>query len=358
MPDKSAGKRIREEKISHSHHLEPQDNSAKNEHQQKTHLRDLTSLQAKLTNCEMLITSKSKSESLSIRRFDNKRPSWQKRVYSHFNLSYLTWMPILIMFILPSIKLIDHNQISNLSIYDTNIYNDNYHYMSKTIQSLLPSSIGQYLVPLVRISVDRLRFVSIGCQASLYPRKLTDGLIHRMQLISPSSSVSSNNERQDLQEEESHVLVLNPGESTSGTSSRVVTSPYGPPRSSQVSDVIGHAYHGPGPATIEAPTSSVGYAGELPQAAGEYPGPSEGMAMADHGGSSLQSEATIQSGSTRLRTGGPSNGLGSVSVPASGSSSAALQARSDLPGINALNVKCEKNHMTVSSHIFFLLQPQ
>lgn len=132
--------------------------------------------------------------------------------------------------------------------------------------------------------------------------------------------------RQDLQEEETRQMLMAPAEHRSS-----YLAP--PPQQQQQavyhqsphrgeSEGVGVAQGGPqNQADLHQAEYAGGPQGELPMETGAGLGPVEGTAMAEPAGS----------------------GAGSSS-----GSSTGLQTRGDLPAVRALNVKCEKNHMTVS----------
>lgn len=283
---------------------------------------------AKLTNLQHCPNGATTKQACSPNKFKLTRSIWHLSV----TRSNFVWLPIIFIFLLPSFQLPTNNRDASRNTQHKTINDYQSSYIANLDEYILSSSISQFLVPLLRLPLDRLRLVSVGlagCQASSYPRKVGSSVLHRTGSSvqqQPTSSV----DRQDLQEEESHVLVLNPGES-----SRVSYATH-----RNVPEIVGQTY---GSVTSESASPvAAGYAAEMQQPGAEYAGPVDALAMADHmPSSSLQPEASSHPVATGTRHRAPS-------ASSLASASSALQTRTDLPGVSALNVKCEKNHMTVS----------
>lgn len=227
--------------------------------------------------------------------------------------SSLFWLPIVLIFLLPTLQLTQKDQYKFEELLE--------------YSSISASSMSQLLVSLLRFPIDRLRFMSLGlpaCEASTYSREVAS-LIDRANSVQLQPSIA--NERQDLQEEESHVLLLNPGDS----SRPVYNSHRSPP-----AELVGHSYGSV--ASESASPVAAGYAAEMQQVdpgAANYGAAPESVVVAENP-AALQPEASSSMATgTRHRVQQASTG-------------SALQTRADLPGVSALNVKCEKNHMTVS----------
>lgn len=183
-------------------------------------------------------------------------------------------LPLIFAFILPTIKFDQQNE-------QTTAFHQNW-----------PHDVtSDFLLALVRLPIDRLRLESslmLGAQAK---------------------EVTS---KQDLQEEETHMMVAPAGEQRAN----YVAAPHQAPGS-------GHGYAPDTPAGSHAAAEL--HTHPLPV---EYaPAPVEAEQAAGPAGDGGPAP-----------TGGGGTGGGS-----------ALQARNDLPAVRALNVKCEKNHMTVSN---------
>lgn len=152
-------------------------------------------------------------------------------------------------------------------------------------------SLSGLLVALLTLPFDRLRLESASLVGALEAKEI--------------------NSKLDLQEEETHAMLLAPddhrGSIYTAAAGSQAPAGYAGPRGAQ------HAYATAG-GQAEAQGGPPEYAGDEAQ-----------------GGGAMDSVGSAE----------PSS-----SISSSGSG---LQARNDLPAVRALNVKCEKNHMTVST---------
>lgn len=206
-------------------------------------------------------------------------------------------LPLLIVFLLPTIKLDYHNK-----------HHHHHHQNAPAdLQSpLLLMQAPSALLTLVRLPLDRLRF-AIG--------------------LASGADAFQIGERQDLQEEETMQL-MSPGER------RYAASPHYVPSVTQ--------YHRQ-PAAMRPPPQRATTTQEM---AAVYPA---------HG--SVQDSDGPSGDVASVTSADPSTSPGDQSMTAPGTvveggegahTSSSLQTRGDLPAVRALNVKCEKNHMTVS----------
>jgi len=168
--------------------------------------------------------------------------------------------------------------------------------------------------------------------------------IHRFRLSSGLAIVSAKeiSSKLDLQEEETHMMMLAPpaehrslGPPVASAYQQQQHSAPMSARSAQRAAELAHVYQPEpaqhlGAAAHQALDSSMHAAPAL-----EYPG------AANEASSAMEAAGGVGS----VEAGEATGGQGSVSGASTG-----LQARSDLPSVRALNVKCEKNHMTVSGH--------
>lgn len=170
---------------------------------------------------------------------------------------------------------------------------------------------GALLMELIRLPLDRIRLEAAG-----------------LMLGASAKEIST---KADLQEEETHMLLLAPAEHRASYVAAPISG--GPAHG------YPHHQHHQHPHHYESGESGQPQ-GEMHVQAlpgGEYGG--SGAGAGDGGGTG----EPVASG----QVGGPGSEATAISDTAVGQASA-LQARSDLPAVRALNVKCEKNHMTVS----------
>jgi hypothetical protein len=149
---------------------------------------------------------------------------------------------------------------------------------------------GDLLMALIRLPFDKIRLQWSG------------GLV----LAAETKELMG--AKSDLQEEETHMMLLAPAEH----------------RSSYAPAPGGHHHYGGGEPSGGEPH------GSAPTPGSDY-GPDPADPAAPGGEPSVAAESAAGAG-----------------VGQHGGGASSLQARSDLPAVRALNVKCEKNHMTVS----------
>lgn len=276
------------------------------------------------------------------------------------------WLPIILILLLPQSN---HNQNKdNNSNMDNNLVNFKQQFNS--------FSTSRLLLNIMQFPIDRMQLISLGgpllgnaqflnAASNQNHNHNHNHHLHQQNQQQPTyigkvSQIPQNihttngqqvaaliNDRQDLAEEESHMLLMNPGE-TLPTNQQQRGAIYAGQPYRQV-DAQQQQYESiqPGYATDTSSSgqqsTSDNYVIGLDQA---------GISnVATVGGSSgatsdlqLQPEASslgttsdhLMASNSRQRT-----------APLQVSSSAALQTRADLPSVSALNVKCEKNHMKV-----------
>lgn len=161
--------------------------------------------------------------------------------------------------------------------------------------------------------------------------------IDRLRLVSSGlGSVAAKEAQSDLQEEETHMQMMQPAEHRSAyMSSGGRGEPTGyqqVARPPQRLIEMGHASHTGG---AYQPTTGG------PESVHPIPGDQQ---PADYAPSAVDGAAGEQSGPIEAGTATISESPSQTSLSGNG-----LQTRSDLPAVRALNVKCEKNHMMVSS---------
>lgn len=181
-------------------------------------------------------------------------------------------------------------------------------------------SFSELLLPLMRFPIDRLRLVSSGL-----------------------GSVAAKEAQSDLQEEETHMQLMQPAEHRSAylASSHqhqqvgYQQAPRPPQRVIEMNQGAGY------PPTTSGPEGAHGSNHAAEQQPGDYAS-NDGSTTGEQTGPNEVGTATISDspGQTSLSGGGGSSGL---------------QTRSDLPAVRALNVKCEKNHMMVGMEIAYQL---
>lgn len=270
-----------------------------------------------------------------------KNSSWSRLTTRFkFNISSFVLLPLLCIFLLPTLRLDDREVYNNnnyhideLRIIKSDHQRDNLNLGTRS--NIWP--FGALLGALLKLPLDRLRLQSgLTLMAS-------SATVHQQQqhLHHPRPHLLSHlNQKSDLQEEEqtnSMQLMLAPAQQAERRSSYGSTS-----GQQQYADGNVDLHTGPYGTTLandaESATVSVAHGG---------------------GGASAETSAGAEQQVSGALTADGSNAAATTAAAAATSStSAIMQARSDLPAVRALNVKCEKNHMTVSCCCWQNITPQ
>lgn len=260
-------------------------------------------------------------------------------------------LPFLLLFLLPTFRL-EPAQESAARIIRTTTNVDHLRGTFSTWSPLeqqpqpqpnlhaLPS-MSELLLSLIKFPFDRLRLGSLGLLSGIAAKEMNN-----------LNNLNNNiiNRQNDLQEEETHMLIMAPAEHRTSFLAPAQQIPTGYQQVSRSTQRLSEQPH-PGyqgqldPAAVQmAPSSShLQHQADL-HSAGDYAGgASSESGLGPEGSQGVGSvEGGVESAATSQAGGGSSL--------ASGSSG--LQTRGDLPSVRALNVKCEKNHMTVSFYLF------
>lgn len=237
-------------------------------------------------------TNSPQSKSKKVFYYSKKRKSPLSSLTFH-QLFQSILLPFIILFLLPTLKL--ENKQNLVKSINHSSQQDYYSYSFNQLQhqTVLSRTLKEILIPMITFPFDRLRFVSFG-------------------LIGQVSSKEINS-KHDLQEEETHLQMLAPAEH------RAANNNY-------------HAHHHP-----------------LSQVNNNYNNQqginSIGIRSPDYAGNQVDQAEGVGS----VESGEPT---GALMANSAGNANNALESRSDLPYVKALNVKCEKNHMTVSTTFF------
>lgn len=268
-------------------------------------------------------------------------------------------LPFLLVFLLPSFKLEtnQNNNNSNVLIIPSKttmtMFTTEDHLKQRVFNTqtsidkhtTLPI-ISEILLSLARFPFDRLRLQSLGGSFVKFVEAKEININHNNIIYRPN----------DLQEEETHMLIMAPAEHRSSFLAPNHGGGY-----QQVSRSNQRQLSNDHPGGYQSGSLEPG-----PQMGAPFPPPSLAQAQQPQ----LQNQADLHNGGSDYAngqlggesggTGDGSQGVGSVEGGpemsgggqggslASSSSSSGLQTRGDLPVVRALNVKCEKNHMTVS----------
>jgi len=217
-------------------------------------------------------------------------PEWKSLAADHFRpLHCLIVLPLLCIFLLPTLKLEAGMQLQPNRLGDQVD-------IRRGEEVATTSRIAHFVAALLRLPIERIRL-----QAGL-----------------PLAAAALAPPKRDLQEEEqTHVMLLAPADQRAS---------YAAPTQAGHQHAAYLEAHPPGePAHLAAPGDPYATSGATghPQQADEQSSAAGQVAEAQPMGALVGSEG-------------------------SSSTSGSLQVRSDLPAVRALNVKCEKNHMTVS----------
>lgn len=224
-------------------------------------------------------------------------------------------LPLLFVFLLPTFKL-EHQNNQNSLLYPAELRSSGAQLITLPGADKQWPVLSELLMPLMRFPIDRLRLVSsgLGCVAAKEPQS-------------------------DLQEEETHMQILQPAEHRSA----YLTQASGPQQ-----QVAGSGYQ-----QVSRPPQRLlelghGAGGSYQPSTGGSENvhtiPSADQQPADYAPNQADgATAGEQTGPMEVGTATISESPGQTSLTGNG-----LQTRSDLPAVRALNVKCEKNHMMVS----------
>lgn len=219
------------------------------------------------------------------------------------------------MFLLPSLQLTTVDNDDNNNIHSVRDQTTN---AADATNELLPfpaaAAFGQLFVAILRLPFDRLRLVS-GVTS-----------------FGAEAKEAATQSRQDLLEEETHMQLIGPAGEHPRAAYLASGGGTGTGSAAGQAMMLRSAQRSAGPEAGYVPADSVHGAGE--SAASDY-----GLAAADQGEGGPM--GTVEG--TSIAEPGPHMAAGGGS-----GGSAGLQTRGDLPAVRALNVKCEKNHMTVS----------
>lgn len=258
-------------------------------------------------------------------------------------------LPFLLIFLLPSFKLeIDDNK-SNMIIVPsktpTTTTKTKMTMVTNTIEHTTLPIMSELLLSLLKFPFDRLRLNSIGFVNCVEAKEIN--MNHNSIIYRPN----------DLQEEETHMLIMAPAEHRSSFLAPTQQIPAGYQQISRSNQRLQeHSTYQGGP--METGVQMAPQVAPLPQAQLQLQPPQTQNQADLHNGASDYANGPL--GGESGGSGEGLQGVGSVEGGpesssasqggslASSSASSGLQTRGDLPVVRALNVKCEKNHMTVS----------
>lgn len=266
-------------------------------------------------------------------------------------------LPFLLIFLLPSFKLeLDKNNNNSNSIIipgktitmvttRDSSPTDTWLRPTKTnIEHTTLPIMSELLLSLLKFPFDRLRLrSSVGFINVVEAKEMN--MNHNNIIYRPN----------DLQEEETHMLIMAPAEHRSSYLAPTQQIPAGYQQNSRSNQRLNEHPNYQGGPIETGPQTAPQQMASLPQLQAPQlqnqadlhnggPDYSNGPSGGESGGSG---EGPQGVGSVE---GGPESSSGNQSGSfASSSASSGLQTRGDLPVVRALNVKCEKNHMTVSS---------
>lgn len=309
-------------------------------------------------------------KTLAGKRNDAMMTKMMRRNYctksSNNSLLISIMLPFLLVFLLPSFKLEtnQNNNNSNVLIIPsktttTKMFTEDDH-LKQTVFNMqtrpqqtsiethttLPL-MSELFLSLARFPFDRLRLKSLGSFVNFVEAKEINNMNHNNIIYRPN----------DLQEEETHMLIMAPAEHRSSFLAPNHGGGYQQiSRSNQRGQLSDHSGYQSGtslepglqmgpPALLQslaqAQQPQLQNQADLHNGGPDYANGPSGGESGGIGGEGSQGVGSVE--------GGPeSGGGGQGGSLASGSSSSGLQTRGDLPVVRALNVKCEKNHMTVS----------
>ena len=234
----------------------------------------------------------------------------QSQTSSPLERLFTLLLPFVFVFLLPTIKLSPESRTSSPKsptggeFAVTNLL--------ETSRLFGTTTGGDLLLALIRLPFDKMR-LQMGAGSLV--------------LAAESKEIISS--KSDLQEEETHMMLLAPAEHRSS---------YGGGGGGGPAQVNYNPYNQGGDS---GPQAGEPHAQAMP-APGDYGGPADSADQQNGGGSGGGGNQAGGQGEATVSAEPASTGIGLHNEASS------LQTRSDLPAVRALNVKCEKNHMTVS----------